>query len=112
MPQINLEGVLLDLETSKIKIEAAIAAVRIAQGAPIQKEEARGAGMGNMGNIGICRSCSAKIIWMKTKRGKNIPVNHSKSLLGQREFVYGQMVAHFTTCPNANSHRRGDQHET
>lgn len=27
------------------------------------------------GNIGTCRSCGARILWIKTKAGKNMPVD-------------------------------------
>lgn len=59
-----------------------------------------------------CRSCKAPIVWMRTRRGKNVPVDadtvdeaeHDEE--GRPMFVYGTHVAHFTTCPNAAQHRR------
>lgn len=40
-----------------------------------------------------CRSCGAAIYWIKTRNGKNMPVNADGS-------------SHFSTCPNAEGHRR------
>ncbi len=56
-----------------------------------------------------CRSCGAPIIWMKTKRGKSMPVNAAPSLeFGQvlPEYDPTKHVSHFATCPNAAKHRK------
>ena len=47
---------------------------------------------------GQCQSCEAPIRWVKTKAGKNLPVNPDG-------------IAHFATCPEADKHRkpRGNQ---
>ena len=42
----------------------------------------------------VCRSCDAKVFWIKTARGKNMPVDPDGH-------------SHFATCPNAEQHRKG-----
>lgn len=62
-----------------------------------------------------CRSCKAPIVWMRSKRGKNVPVDADSideaelefDEEGHPQFVYGTHVAHFTTCPYADQHRQG-----
>lgn len=41
-----------------------------------------------------CRSCGAPIWWIKTKNGKNIPLDYNGD-------------AHFSTCPHADQRRHG-----
>lgn len=73
--------------------------------------------------IQTCRSCKAKIIWTVTENGKRMPVDpmpcpdgnlalvmlsggvlESRVVKGDdRQDLY---LSHFTTCPNANRHRR------
>jgi len=55
---------------------------------------------------GTCRSCGREIVWMKTKNGKNIPVNAETWEPGDELFEPGRHVAHFADCPNADQHRR------
>jgi hypothetical protein len=40
-----------------------------------------------------CSSCSALIFWIKTRTGKNMPVDVATH------------ESHFATCPNADEHR-------
>jgi hypothetical protein len=70
-----------------------------------------------------CRSCSASIVWMKTSKGKTIPVDTATIKERDLEFVFDQRAgarndyrsplfnprnhtAHFATCPDADKHRR------
>lgn len=53
-----------------------------------------------------CKSCSAAIIWMKTKNDKTIPVDYESVDGMELIFEPGKHVAHFATCPNANKHRK------
>ena len=64
---------------------------------------------------GKCRSCGRNIMWLKTRNGKNIPVDIPKFKDGESaheavttavEFNYDYMISHFATCPNADKHRR------
>ena len=80
-------------------------------------------------SISKCRSCGASIIWIRTKAGKNMPVDsliHSirRNPKGKEnlvtpagEVVRGDIVSsdeaegngyisHFATCPYAMSHRK------
>ena len=66
-----------------------------------------------------CRSCNARIVWMATKAGKRIPVD--AKTVDERRIEWGPSrgdvlplfqqklghIAHFATCPNADTHRRG-----
>jgi len=67
--------------------------------------------------IAKCRSCQANIVWMKTERGKNMPVDADSVDEAELEPhpQYGGSpqfdqelghVSHFSTCPDASSHRR------
>lgn len=53
-----------------------------------------------------CKGCQASIIWMKTSAGKNIAVNWREELQGVKQFEFGKMEAHFSTCPDADKFRR------
>lgn len=62
-----------------------------------------------------CRSCEAEIRWMKTKNGKNIPVDVPSmedgetardAVMTAEEFNGDYMIAHFATCPYAEKHRQ------
>ena len=66
-------------------------------------------------SISKCRSCNQEIVWMITKKGKNIPVDiHSVDTdhlfaIGPDEkltFEYGTHVCHFDSCPNAEEWTR------
>lgn len=62
-------------------------------------------------SISVCRSCGTRITWVKTKNGKNMPVDYDKDFddvggCEVQEFDSDRMVSHFATCPNANEHRR------
>lgn len=49
-----------------------------------------------------CRSCGKLIVWMKTKNGKNMPVNAETAKFGDRLFDQSKgHVSHFSDCPNA-----------
>jgi hypothetical protein len=50
-----------------------------------------------------CRSCGATVVWAKTSRGADIPLNVEKqlSIAGKQ---YGQ--THFITCPHGREWRR------
>ena len=80
-----------------------------------------------------CASCSAEIVWCRTKTGRRIPVNVDPVLVGNitvddygglTELIGGseppitvhwastgsldgrpRYVSHFATCPNADQHR-------
>jgi hypothetical protein len=65
-------------------------------------------------NMPKCKSCGAPIRWAKTKTGNNLPLDsraHSMFILtGENDekcehvTVY---IAHFATCPDASTHRKG-----
>ena len=76
-----------------------------------------------------CRSCNAEIIWIKMASGKNMPVDPylrtvikgegSETLVTEDgHIIHGRFasyeeganasgyISHFSTCPNANQHRK------
>lgn len=57
-----------------------------------------------------CKSCNAEIIWLKTKNGKDMPVDAGSvdlPLTGTPPtFDSAIMTSHFATCPNAGQHRK------
>lgn len=80
--------------------------------------------------ISWCRSCNAKVIWGYTKNSKRMCVDADPIVGGNVVLTTGNdgpnvtvltaaettqrkergdkvYVSHFTTCPNAGSHRRG-----
>lgn len=59
--------------------------------------------------ISSCRSCKKAIVWMKTKNGKNVPVDYQENVLEAEIFNPRTMKAHFTTCPQAASWRKSKQ---
>ncbi len=54
-----------------------------------------------------CRSCGAEIEWLRTKEGKNTPVDAKPVFIETRngDPIEGYR-SHFATCPNADQHRR------
>jgi hypothetical protein len=48
-------------------------------------------------------------MWMKTKAGKNIPVDYATVPPDQGQLIFDQEaghISHFATCPNADKHRK------
>ena len=59
-----------------------------------------------------CKGCNAEIVWMKTKAGKNIPVDADcveQDDTGKypMEFDTETMTCHFETCKEAAQFRKG-----
>ena len=82
-----------------------------------------------------CRSCGAEIIWIRMTSGKSMPCNAEQVMYWEKrggkekivtlngeviscEFA-GELnratglgyISHFSTCPNANQHRKRGQQE-
>lgn len=64
----------------------------------------------DMGQVKItqCRSCGADIVWLKTQRGKNIPVD-AEDVVDEEVEVFDPdtMTTHFATCKDADKWRKG-----
>lgn len=56
-----------------------------------------------------CRSCRAKVIWFKTEAGKRMPIDADTVEAEDDELDLERHVSHFSTCPDADSWRRGHQ---
>ena len=52
-----------------------------------------------------CNSCHADIVWLKTKAGKNMPVDLDDPR-PSGIFDRATHTSHFETCPNADRHRK------
>ena len=69
---------------------------------------------------GACRSCGKPIIWAKSEKGRNMPLDAEPMRHGLRFLIdpegYAHHVpsgvddlghrSHFATCPNAKRHRK------
>lgn len=53
-----------------------------------------------------CRTCRAQIIWFRTDSGKNMPVDADTVAPEDEELDLKRHTSHFSTCPNAGTHRR------
>ena len=53
-----------------------------------------------------CRSCDEYIVFLKTKRGANMPVDADSVEEGDELFDHTRHVSHFSTCPDADKFRR------
>jgi len=63
-----------------------------------------------------CKSCGAEIEWIKTKAGKNAPIDakpvkvyiEAPDLIGHenRWILISAFTSHFATCPDADKFRR------
>lgn len=53
-----------------------------------------------------CKTCRARIVWLQTATGKNMPVDADTVEPHDEIFEYGRHVSHFTTCPQAKQHRK------
>lgn len=57
-----------------------------------------------------CRSCDAKIVWLKTARGRSMPVDWDEDAQSDAEagraFDSKEHTSHFETCPDADKHRK------
>lgn len=69
----------------------------------------------------VCKSCGAPIIWVKTEKGRRMPLDLIPEEDGTWEFNEATKIAHhvsypqpsgtyrkshFATCPHAASHRK------
>lgn len=53
-----------------------------------------------------CSSCRARIIWLKTETGKNMPVDADTVEPEDDQFDPARHKSHFAICPNADQHRK------
>jgi hypothetical protein len=56
-----------------------------------------------------CKTCRARIVWLKTTSGANMPVDADTMEAHDEIFEYGRHVSHFSTCEQADQHRRAKQ---
>lgn len=100
-------------------IDMAINGIKKTIGAVMQKGEP----------MAKCKSCGADIIWIKMQSGKSMPCDPYKRTIikgkgkevivtNNGEIIHGSFadfehganavgyISHFSTCPNANKHRR------
>ena len=55
-----------------------------------------------------CRSCRKLIVWFRTAAGKRMPVDAETTKPTDRaeQLDLTRHISHFSTCPNADQHRR------
>lgn len=59
-----------------------------------------------MSKLAKCTSCGKVIRWLKTEKGKNMPVDIETTRESDTLFEYGRHISHFSTCPHADRHRK------
>jgi len=52
-----------------------------------------------------CKSCGAEIVFVLTEKGHKMPVD-AGSWNGEAMYHHGVHVSHFSTCKNADKHRK------
>lgn len=70
---------------------------------------------------GVCSSCKARILWVKTAKGRDMPLDEAPNLEGTMTIIDGRAVTqsdnlfelemlrympHWATCPHADQHRK------
>lgn len=67
----------------------------------------------NPSDVTKCRSCGADIVWMRTDKGKLMPVNVLPQTKGKRgpnagEFLFASAAheSHFATCADRDKWRK------
>ena len=53
-----------------------------------------------------CKSCGADIVFLRTKKGSQMPVDAGTVEHDDYQFDYKKHTSHFSTCPNADKHRK------
>ena len=56
-----------------------------------------------------CRSCGQYMVFLPTANGKKMPVDAESVDEGDEEFDHTKHISHFSTCPNADQHRKRDR---
>ena len=59
--------------------------------------------------ISRCKSCGRTVVWLKTLRGKSVPVDADSVEFGERLFNYKKHVSHWAVCTHES--RRGIKDE-
>lgn len=75
---------------------------------PLWDEEAEheGTSEAHERRITRCRACNARIIFLTTSTGKNIPVDADTVEPSDTAYVWARHEAHFAKCPNAAQFRK------
>jgi hypothetical protein len=53
-----------------------------------------------------CTSCQKQIIFFKTEKGNNMPVDADTVEPADEELDLSRHQSHFASCPNADKHRK------
>ena len=53
-----------------------------------------------------CKACRARIIWLKTASGKNMPVDADTVRPADEIYDAAKHISHFATCPAAEKFRK------
>jgi len=53
-----------------------------------------------------CKSCHARIVFLPTKGGVNMPIDAASVAPDDEAYAHGRHVSHFSTCTRAAFHRR------
>ena len=56
--------------------------------------------------MAFCSKCGATIAWVKTKLGKNMPIDYHSYSVGDQIYNKDKHVSHYATCKFANEFRK------
>jgi hypothetical protein len=59
-----------------------------------------------MSEVLKCRSCSALIVWLRTRKGVLMPVDAKGVDPADEVYDREKHTSHFASCPDARKHRR------
>lgn len=67
--------------------------------------------------IQVCRACKGRVVWMKTTKGKSMPVDYDEKVRLFLDFTtprpptfnHKNMTSHFATCPFAGDFRKKEK---
>ena len=69
-----------------------------------------------MSGASECKRCGDSIVWLKTKSGKNIPVDDSDGVSATEVYDKARHSCHFDTCGRAGAkgpvQKKGEDYET
>lgn len=58
-----------------------------------------------------CKGCGAEINWIKTSKGKSMPVDpEMTTIITMGGVIYKGFIPHWATCPESSEFKKGKEH--
>lgn len=58
-----------------------------------------------------CKGCGAEINWIKTSKGKSMPVDpEMTTIITMGGVIYKGFIPHWVTCPESSEFKKGKEH--